>query len=171
MKYTVSLGSNPRLWILIAIAALVAATAIAVFLAFGPVAGVVGLLVALYIDYQLVKFLRLQLSSYIEISEDNTTCMTSSGDLIVFDWSSVTHAGLCSTKSGRTTIFLYNEDDDQLITIPDTFSKLELLTKDMSSHVTLAPHTLAANETVRDYLRKLLNVESGTEDESPSEND
>lgn len=171
MKYTVSLGSNPRLWILVAIAALVAVTAIAVFLAFGPIAGAVGLLVALYIDYQLIKFLRLQLSSYIEISDESSTCMTASGDLIVFEWSSVTHAGLCSTKSGRSTIFLYNEDEDKLVTIPDTFSKLDLLTRDVSSHVDLTRHTLAANETVRDYLRKLLDVDTSTEDDDSAEND
>ncbi len=156
MIYRITLKTNPRLFILIAILALIPATIIAVFLTFGALPGFVGLLVGGYIEYQLIKFLRLQLASMVEIADDGAHCLTSAGENLHFRWGSVSHAGLCTDPKGRKTVFLYNEEDDKLITIPDSFASLDQLSQEILQHVQLEEYDLGIGESVQSRLRSLL---------------
>ena len=166
MTYRVSLRSNPRLNLLLVVVGLVSLTAIVVFAAFGVLAGVVALAVAVYIDYQLIKFLKLQLASLVDVSEDGLHCITSAGETLDFPWDSVTHAGVCMSRRHHKTIFLYDEPEDKLVTIPHSFGSIDNLETEISSHIQLAQYTLVADETVRDRIRSLISdQDDGKEDD------
>lgn len=159
MTYRITIRSNPRLLIIPAIVALLLATAIAVFFVFGLIIGIVGIIVVVYLDYQLYKFLRLQLGSYVSVDEDGAHCVTSAGEDIDFPWESITHAGVCTGRRNRRTAFIYDEERDQLVTIPDSFAGLDRLISELQTHTSLGSYQLKPEETVRARLRSMLSVD------------
>lgn len=173
MTYRTSFRSNPRLFVLSFIILLLAAAAIGLLVAFGPLAGIIALLVAAYIIYHLVKFLRMQLASYLEISEDGIRCLTSIGEKLEYTWTSITHSGILREPSGKKWVYLYDENEDRLLTIPETFENIAGLTAELADHVTLKTDNLGLGETVQDRLKKMVGpsqvVVDDDEDEPESE--
>ena len=165
MTYRITVKSNPRLLIIFAIFVLLLGTAIAVFFVFGIIIGIVGAIVVVYLDYQLYKFLRLQLGSYVSVDEDGAHCVTSVGENIDFPWESITHAGVCTGRRNRRTAFVYDEDRDQLVTIPDSFAALDDLISELGTHISLGSYQLKPEETVRARLRSMLSVDKESDQE------
>lgn len=151
--------------IILAIVALLFATAIAVFFVFGLIIGIVGVIVVVYLDYQLYKFLRQQLGSYVSVDEDGAHCVTSASENIDFPWESITHSGVCTGGRNRRTAFLYDEERDQLVTIPDSFAALDRLISELETHISLGRYQLKPEETVRARLRSMLSVDKDTSQE------
>ncbi len=156
MTYRITLKSSPRLLIIVAILVLLVGTAATLFFVFGVLAGLAGVVVAAYLDFQLWKFLRLQLASHVAVDESGAHCVTSTGETIDFTWDNITHSGVCTASNRHRTAFLYNEDRDQLVAIPDSFAHLDELIAELQKHISLEFYKLRPDESVRAMLRGLL---------------
>ena len=100
-----------------------------------PVIGVVVLAISAWVSYHLVRYTMYQFRSQVRSSDDEVICVTSMGFESVMQWSAVTHAGSFSTDRSGVYLFLYNEDEDELLSIPPFYTDRDQLEKRIRDHV------------------------------------
>jgi hypothetical protein len=133
---------------------IVAASVLLIIFA-SPILGIIALLVSLYFDYNIFSFIRLQKKSYVEADEDGISCLTPSSESVYLEWKDITYAGTYS-QGKSSGLYLYAEEKDQLLIIPDEYSSLEVLEKTVASnmdmkHLSIEPGT-NLREKIKDHL-------------------
>lgn len=136
-----------------------------------PLVGILALAVAGYIDYQLGKFLRGQIASYIETTDDGINCLTPDGEPIEFDWGTLSAVGIARPAKGRPFLFIYREEGDRLVSVPREYGDFDTLVETVKERIagstTFREITLGPGETIQSWLREELGMEGA--DDSPSD--
>jgi len=120
-----------------------------------PLLGIIALVVSLYFDYNIYKFIRMQLKSYIETDEDGISCLTPSSDSVYIPWDNLTFAGTYS-QGKSDGIYLYSENQDQLLIIPNEYSDLELLKDQLAEKHSLTHLLLEKRKPLREQVKEHL---------------
>lgn len=117
----------PRVFVLPAAAVIVIGGSI-VLLALGQVLiGVIALAISAWMSYHLVRFTVYQFKSQVQTSDDELVCITSMGVETGMPWSAVSHAGSYATERSGVYLFVYNESEDELLSIPPYYTDREQL--------------------------------------------
>lgn len=125
----------PRVFGLPVAAVLVVAGPV-VLLALGQIViGIVALAISAWLSYHLFRFTTYQLKSHVRSSDVDLVCLTSLGVETGMPWSTVTHAGSYSTRRSGVYLFVYNESEDELLSIPPYYTDREQLESRVRDHV------------------------------------
>ena len=108
-----------------------------------------------FITVYLAKIMRNQLQSRIIIHDEGVTGYTPMGEKISLSWNDISHKG-CWEQQGQEHIYLYAQEQDQLLTIPPQYEDYEGLRTSIEAHHPLELVSLGENQTITDYLRKQL---------------
>lgn len=158
MIHRMTFQSNPRLMIVALLIVGLPVAGIWATIYWADRGGILGLALAGYLVYHLVKFIIPQISSRLETSETGLTCSLSGREPLVFRWEDVTFAGLCQRKGERPTIFLYDRQNDHMLSIPNEFSHFNALMQTVRDHTSASYQeiNLEKAESLKDWLRKQL---------------
>ena len=125
----------PRVFVLPAVAVIVIGGSI-VLLALGQtVIGIIALAISTWISYHLVRFTVYQFRSQVRTSDDELVCITSMGVQTGMPWAAVSHAGSYETERSGNYLFVYNESEDELLSIPPYYTDREQLEVRIRDHV------------------------------------
>ena len=67
-------------------------------------------------------------------SDDQLVCITSMGVETGMQWSAMSHAGSYATERSGTYLFVYDEGQDELLSIPPYYTDRELLESRVREH-------------------------------------
>jgi len=154
MTYRITFKSNPRMILLILM--MIGAAAVVVFLfAIGSsIAGLLAAIVVGYLDFQAARHLHAQLTSQVVTSPEQITVMHSGIGMRTFGWGDIDRAGYAvpREKKERPVLFVYNEENDWLITIPDEFENFKQLMAELRRHTDFEDLVLAPGESLESRL-------------------
>jgi len=172
MRHTITLSSNPRMVVLILLVLILPAVGVLLLIFAGIVIGILALAGAAYLDYTILRFLRNHLKSWVEASEEQLRCRMPDGEMLVFPWKQVTVAGYCIQEQGRPFVFVYRDEEDKLVTIPEEYNQFETLLSSIKQRTPFEELSLAKGETIQDRLKVMLKIESSEEagDQESGEN-
>ena len=111
--------------------------------------------------------MRRILKSQVRTNDDSIVFDLGRGDKTVINWTDINYAGITVEKFGKPRIFVYAEEHDQLMTIPDEFDNFAGLAQELREKTPFEEVRLAEDETIQDYLRKKVVPESKEEDSTP----
>ena len=171
MRHRMTLSSNPRMIILVLFMIALPAAGILLLIFVGIVLGIIALAGAAYLDYTMLRFFRNHLKSWVETTDTELKCQMPDGELIVFSWDKVTTAGYFTQERGRPFLFVYREEADKLVTIPEEYSEFKTLYSEIEQRTSFQELSLAGGETIQDRLKEMLNLESPAEAEGQKEED
>jgi hypothetical protein len=154
--HRITLASNPRMLLLVAVLIVLPAAGVALFFVAGALLGILGVGVAIYLDYTLVRFLRNHLRSYVQTTDDELSCRLPDGETMSFPWSAITHAGACTPAKGRPFLFVYDSAADRLVSIPAEYDGFAELRRSLEEKAPFQELTLAAGETLEERLKTLI---------------
>lgn len=137
-----------KVYLLPVIAVLLLAVSIVLFVVGLPLPGVVALGVAAYAGYHLIRYTILQFRSSIRWDEESIVCVSSLGLEVRMEWDQVDLGGEFRTAKGGQYLFVYNDQEDDLLSIPPHYTDIETLQK-----------------TIRDRSQKYVSLEG----ESPED--
>ncbi|MFP4382830.1 MAG: hypothetical protein ACLFSE_02210 [Spirochaetia bacterium] len=120
-----------------------------------PILGVIALLISLYFDYNIFSFIRLQKKSYVEADEDGIACLTPSSESVYMEWKDLTCAGTY-TQGKSSGLYLYAEEPDQLLIIPDEYSRLDILEETVSSNMEMKHLSVEPGTNLREKIKEHL---------------
>jgi hypothetical protein len=157
-------------------AVLLLVAALALGFAVAPLIGVIGVAVVGYVDYHLLKFYRLQLSSFVEIAEEELICKTPIGERVVIRYSDITHAGRTSDERGARSFFVYAEGEDQLLNIPSEYGDFDSLVGELEATlpdgVEERSYSLEKRQTLADKLKEeVVGTSDAADGEEPTQVD
>ena len=156
--YRLSFRTNPRMILLpVVLVGLISAGVVAWRYA-GPVVGLVVLAIALYVDVQILRFLRKHLKSWVESTEEGLSARLPEGTTLRMSWKELTRAGLCLRSGSRPFLFLYAGKQDRLLCIPDEYSHFGELQEEIRRRAPRrAPFDevkLGREEMIEDWLKE-----------------
>ena len=161
-----TLRSNPRALIPVAVVAALVAGAVLVTVLVQVIVGLVALLLAGYIAYRIVRFIVKHLASYVAADDDGVTICEFGEETHHHPWDEVTFAGTARAANGMELLYVYVEKDDRLMTVSREFENFTLLGAEVQRHVCPTDVQLAAGESLSDHLRRRLQ-----EGEAPAPDD
>jgi hypothetical protein len=151
--------SNPRLLLIFAMMLLSVGAAAAVFFLLGTWAGILAGAAAFVVCHVLFTFLRRQLASRIETREDGISFNLHGDDPRFIGWEEIRMAGIAE-EPGRFAslrrLFVYKEDGDVLVVIPDEFEGFEELSADVRARTAFHDIGLERGESLSERLKQLL---------------
>jgi len=103
------------------------------------------------------KTTKKQKQSHIQTHDEGISGITGFGEKISLDWSTISHQGIWNTKP--RTLFLYSEEDDQLLVIPDEYTQFDQLLADIQKRFTLKELGRDDISSVHEYLKNQMNTE------------
>ncbi len=169
MTYRITLKSNPRIGILIAMALVVPVGGV-ISLFFISFWGILIIALGVYIAYQILKFVNAQLSSRIVTHDEGITFYLPFDEVERFGRQDLHVVGKFQSADSteKPHLFIYDESNDRLITIPDEYENLPGLEGELRSQT---PHFrdihLAEDETIQEYLK----AEFDSADDDDTDND
>jgi hypothetical protein len=169
MEYRITLTSNPKIILLIVVTIALPVVGVLSFFVFPIIMSVIIAAAGFYFAYHLVKFLISTLGSHITTREDGVLFHISRNDDVDYSWDAITHAGLCASDKKRRTLYVYQEDEDKLVTVPNDYDRFDELIGELRAHVEVPEARLAEGETVRDHLRRLIGLPEQDEEEPQEE--
>lgn len=122
MVHRFNARSASRVFLLPVVPVVLVGGSVALFLAGQPLFGVIALAVSAWVSYYFLRYTIYQFRSNVETSEDGLQCRTSMGLETGMQWSAITHAGSFATKRAGTYLFVYNETDDELLSVPPYYT-------------------------------------------------
>ncbi len=156
MIYKINLLKNLKIvYIFLIILALPAAGVLFIYI-FNVVLGVVAIAIALYLNYHLIKFMMGHLTSRIETSDTGIVCKTPTNEVIEFDWGQITVAGSFKGSKAQPNIFIYNEELDRLLKIPQDYGDFEKLLEEIKKKTPFQAIDLSDGETLEDRLKQII---------------
>lgn len=165
MIYKTSIRTNPKILLLFLIMAVLLAAGIVTLIILGVLPGIIILVIAVYLNYHLIKFIRLQINSYIKETSEGIECLTTTNEKIYIPWSEISYSGTFSHGSHeKRYIFVYSDEQDQLLTIPDEYENIDKLLDSLSERFSLLQFNLDQHETIQDKLKEMLSGEAGDTD-------
>ncbi|AFG38509.1 hypothetical protein [Spirochaeta africana] len=153
MIYRYDKAANPRLLVMKLVLAVVAAAA---FLAVFTVPAIISLplfIVAAILVFKVYGVYHNLVESFINVHDDGVSGKTPGGRTVQMQYRSVTDAGLATDISGARILYLYNENDDQLIQIPDLYRNFDELVQEISSNQPVRSLTLKEGQTLEELLK------------------
>jgi hypothetical protein len=151
--------SNPRILLIVAIGLLFLAAAAAVFALLGPLPGLLAGAAALIACWILFGFLRRQLSSRIQTGAEGISFNLPGDDKRFIPWEDVRMAGMVKDPgrgTPRRKLFVYKEEGDILLLIPDEFSEFDALLSEIRSKTKFHEIALPPGGELKDALQRLL---------------
>jgi len=164
MRHRITLSSNPRMIILVLFMIALPAAGILLLIFAGVFLGIIALAGAAYLDYTMLRFFRNQLRSWVETTDTELKCQMPDGELLAFSWDKVTAAGYFTQERGRPFLFVYREEEDKLVTIPEEYSEFETLYSQIKKRTPFQELSLGKAETIQDRLKTMLNIEPPEEE-------
>ncbi len=135
--------------------------AAAAFAFLGQAAGIIACLAALVAGWVLAVFVKRQLASRIRTGADGISFTLYGADVRSFAWGDIRMAGAVEDPAGRRPrrkLFVYKEDGDVLIVIPDEFAGFDSLGAEIRGKTRFHDITLAPGEELKDRLKGLLEM-------------
>jgi len=121
-----------------------------------PLVGVIALAVSAYIGYHLMKFFVHTIHSHVRTSDEGMVCVTSTGTEVRLKWVNLTHAGWFYQGDTPRQLFVYAEEEDDLVTLPNQYERLSELADEVQERVELMELRTPADVEVGDALRDKL---------------
>ena len=112
--------------------------------------------IAIYLFYNIFKYLRGQLKSRIITNDENIHFLLPYKEEYTFQWDEITHSGLFVTTKGKEQLFLYKEPDDQLMSIGPEFTSFNSLKDLISEKTNFMELKQEGNETLGECLKSCL---------------
>ncbi|MCK5737153.1 MAG: hypothetical protein KAH21_11770, partial [Spirochaetaceae bacterium] len=128
------ISQNFRILILPVTAAALIIGSLAVAILWNLIVGLIFLIASAYISYYLLKFFRYSTQSVIRITDVGISGIASDGNKYSFQWEMLSLAGEFSIRGKGKEVFLYSDEDDQLIRIPSLYSNPEELSREIEEH-------------------------------------
>ena len=153
MIYRITLSSNPRILLIVGAIILLPVVGVSTYFFLPLLISIVVMGGAAYFDYHMTKYLYATLKSRVETTDTGLLFSPDHRDVKEMQWESITHAGHCVQEKGRPCLFVYNEEEDQLLTIPNEYEGFDQLAEELRSRISLEEVTLESNQTVDGYLR------------------
>jgi hypothetical protein len=129
----------------------------------GAVVGIVVLAIGIFLDVKIVRFLARHLRSWVRTSEQGLSCRLPDGSTLHFDWGNLTRAGISRGSGGRPFVFLYDENQDRLLSIPNEYSHFADLEEEIRSRVpeqtTFEEARLEKGELIEDWMKRTIEEE------------
>ena len=165
MRHRITLSSNPRMIILVLFMIALPAAGILLLIFVGIFLGIIALAGAAYLDYTMLRFFRNHLKSWVETTDTELKCRMPDGELLNFSWDKVTVAGYFTQERGRPFLFVYREEEDKLVSIPEEYSEFETLYSQIKERTPFQELSLSRGETIQERLKEMLNIEPPAEAE------
>jgi hypothetical protein len=154
MIYRITVRSNPRILIVAALVVVGPAVGIASFFFSPPIIAIILTAVGAFFSYAFGKFLRQTLRSRIETTEAGLSFDSGAGDRSFFAWEDITLAGRYAEAKNKEYLFIYKENGDRLITVPDEYERFPQLIAAVAERREVEEITLESGETLTERLRK-----------------
>lgn len=132
------------------------AGSVALIILVQPLLGVIALAVTGYISYHLTKFFLNTVRSEVRVFDDQIVFKTSMGAETRFPWEIITIAGWYTADDGNRILYAYAADDDQLISLPPTYERMDELAAEMAAHVELVELFGESGEDLSEVLKQRL---------------
>ena len=171
MRHRITLSSNPRMIVLVLFMIALPAVGILLLIFVGVFLGIIALAGAAYLDYTMLRFFRSHLKSWVETTDTELKCQMPDGELFVFAWDKVTAAGYFTQDRAHPFLFVYREEGDKLVTIPEEYSEFEILYSQIKERTPFQELSFAKGETIQDRLKEMLNIKPPAEAEGQKEED
>ncbi|TVR56478.1 MAG: hypothetical protein EA426_13570 [Spirochaetaceae bacterium] len=156
MIHRIRFGSSRSHYVFLALIIGIPVGGLAVTFLVHRVIGAILLLVGAFFSYQFAKYLQLHLKSFIETNDEGLRALTSSREKVKISWDEITHAGHCTDTENHEYVFVYDENNDTLLTVPDEFTLFRELVDELESRMELERYSLKPGETVTERLKQLL---------------
>ena len=156
MVHRITLRSNPRLLFLWLIIVGLPVIGILMLIKLGRLGGIIAIIGAGIVSYHFLQFTISQMKHTIETSEEGITCHLSASKEAHLSWNNISCAGFCRQKGVKPFIFLYSEQDDQLVIIPREFSDFNTLIEEIKDKTNFQEIQLSKDEMIEDWLRDQL---------------
>lgn len=166
MDHRMTFTSNPRIVLLFIVVVAMFAVSVAGFVSLGLLYGFIFLALALFLAYQFGKFALAHARSLITTSDEGIRFRMPTTEQESFLWEKVSCSGYCTQARGKPFLFLYNESDDRLITVPREYSDFDSLIERVRAATPFESYSLSSGETIQDVLRRKLGIDG----EMPSRN-
>ena len=131
MVYGFDVRSAPRIALLPAIALFLLAGSVVTLLLLSVVAGIAALAVSAWLSFHLIRFTVTHIRSELRTSAEGISSLSSFGVETRMPWESVTHAGRFRTRRSDRYLFVYNEQADELLTIPSYYTNISDLESEL----------------------------------------
>ena len=159
VRARITVRSNPRVLVPVALAAVLMAGAVLVAVLVQIVVGLVALVLIGYFGYRLVRFVSKQLASYVAADAAGVTVCEYGEETHCHPWEQVTFAGHVRIADGSELLYVYVESADRLLTISPEFENFEPLRGELRRYLPATDLELAAGESLADRLRRQLPAE------------
>jgi hypothetical protein len=151
MKHGMTLGTNPRLLLLILPAALFAVAAAGSFFVIPLIPAVVVLVLVAVIDRAVWKILKSSLSSHVSTDDESLTVAFPNEEPFSLGIDEISLTGSFRAKDKRG-LFFYSDSRDQFGAVPPLFEDMEGLEAWLREHVPFED-TEATSDTIKDFLK------------------
>lgn len=145
--------------VIIAIIVLLPAAGIACFFIFPIFLAIIVTIVASYFAYHLFKYILNIIRSKIETNEESIQFVLGKNDATEMAWDEIDFAGYCTQRRGRPFLYVYQEQEDKLLTVPNEYEGFANLVDEMRKKTALEDVALSETETINDYLKEKLEVQ------------
>lgn len=167
MVYRFKVSGNPRAILTVAVMVILISTAFTLLVALGGESGLLFGLLSLAGAFLLFRYFMQHKKSYVETTEDKIVCKTSSGSEIRMTKSDISHCGLAQGKQGKM-LYIYCENDDQLLTIPNDFHNFEQLVQEIAPLPGFEKKTLEGRSAIISYLSSRLGEQEDVNSNRPA---
>ena len=153
-----TLRSNPRALIPVAVVAALVAGAVLVTILVQVIVGLAALLLTGYLAYRIARFLVKHLRSFVAADDGGVTICEFGEETHRHPWDEVTFAGTARAADGMELLYVYVEKDDRLMTVSREFENFSLLAEELQRRVPPTNVDLAPGESLSAHLRRRLPV-------------
>ena len=155
MIHRISLWARPKIFLIPVFFILIFAGGIFIAFAVNLILGLLIALGAAFFLYQTFnKIIKPIIKGIIETREEGIYYHTGYGKTTAFPFKEITHAGLCTDKNNKEYIFLYNEDIDSHISIPDDYNNFDVIKNCIKENTDLEIYSLKPGQVVMDLLKE-----------------
>ncbi len=157
---------------MIAIIIALPALGIAMFFFTPPILAIIVTVVGGYLSYSLSKFVRGSLGSRVIPHDEGITFNFGHNDIDRFTWEEVTFVGTCREEKQRPYLFVYDSENDRLVTVPNEYENFDSMIEEIRGHVgeeLFEEIILDPGETIAEVLRERLGVDDDDEEEEEEE--
>lgn len=161
MKYRITLSSNPRMIGILAIIALLPGAGIACFFVLPVFLAIIITIVGSYISYHLVKYVLTIIRSEVETKEDSIRFVLGKDNITEIEWEHIDYAGYCTQGRSKPFLYIYQEEEDKLLTVPSEYNGFSDLVDELRKRVAVEDVALGETDTINDYLKEKLEDRSG----------
>jgi hypothetical protein len=163
MVYRMTVRSNPRVLAVYLLMPLVIGVGVAAPFVIGVFYGLVALVAAGFFVWSMVRLTRRQLATRVETLTDEILFRLHGDEKILVPWEKVRFSGvaLVTDKAGSPVrkgrrLFIYNEEEDRLLTLTDEFENMDGLAAELRGKTDFRELVLAEGETLKQKLRELV---------------